>query len=291
MDGRIALLGKHRIAWAMGLSTMLHFFLLLLLSRQGEMLFFQLPDRSDNRPEKRIAFEIVETPEENRSQVPPDEAQLLSDKNSIARDGQQKNLADEGLPYSQGDTDVKQFPVVAGNETAGNRSQPEKQASGEPLTVKDEISYYGRSSDDTPKFNRDMLLGRRERIQSSYPQPAYDQRDMSTEELGGFSFNTYAWDFAPYLIDLKRRIQRNIYPPPAFTQLGFGGNNILRFRIYPDGRLEGPGVLGYHGEKALIETSRKAVEFSAPFKPLPDDFPEEYLQVTARFEYYVMGRH
>lgn len=291
MDGRIALLGKHRIAWAMGISTVLHFFLLLLLSQQGEMLFFQLPKRSVDSPEKRIAFEIVETPEENRSQVPPDEAQLLSDKNSIARDMLQKNLAGEGLPYSQGDVDTKHIPVVTGNETVGNRSQPEAQAAREPLTVKDEISYYGRSSDHTPKFNRDLLLGRRERLQSSFQQPAFDQRDLSAEELGGFSFNTYAWNFAPYLIELKHRIQRNIYPPPAFTQLGFGGNNIIRFRIYPDGRLEGPEILGYHGEKALIETSRKAVEFSAPFRPLPEDFPEEYLQVTARFEYYIMGRH
>ena len=39
------------------------------------------------------------------------------------------------------------------------------------------------------------------------------------------------------------------------------------------------------GEKALIETSKRAVQVSAPFPPLPEDFPEKYLVVTASFHY------
>jgi hypothetical protein len=54
--------------------------------------------------------------------------------------------------------------------------------------------------------------------------------------------------------------------------------------------LEGPQVLEYSGEKALIETSKKAIQVSAPFRPLPEDFPEKYLQVTARFQYFILGK-
>ena len=37
----------------------------------------------------------------------------------------------------------------------------------------------------------------------------------------------------------------------------------------------------------LLETSRNAIRVSAPFKPLPGEFPEQYLEVTARFYYYI----
>lgn len=46
-------------------------------------------------------------------------------------------------------------------------------------------------------------------------------------------------------------------------------------------------ILGSEGSQALIETSKKAVELSAPFWPLPDDFPREFLEVTAKFHYIV----
>ena len=62
---------------------------------------------------------------------------------------------------------------------------------------------------------------------------------------------------------------------------------LERFRITRDGQLIGQKILGYEGEKALIETSKRAVEVSAPFWPLPDDFPQDYLEVTARFYYIV----
>jgi outer membrane biosynthesis protein TonB len=74
------------------------------------------------------------------------------------------------------------------------------------------------------------------------------------------------------------------------THLGFGGSNVVRFRIFPKGHLEGPEVLGYNGEKALIETSKRAVQVSAPFPPLPEDFPEKYLEVTASFHYRTMRK-
>jgi hypothetical protein len=34
-------------------------------------------------------------------------------------------------------------------------------------------------------------------------------------------------------------------------------------------------------------TSSNAIEVSAPFLPLPRDFPEDYLEVTGKFIYFV----
>jgi len=278
----------------------IHFFFLLLFSQHGGNLLVQLPNGHAETNEKRIAFEIIETPEESRSQVPPDQAQLLSDKNSMTRNEADQGLPNSGLPYSEGEVNTKTFPSIASVGSQGVRSQPQDHEGKESTEAEETVNAhpsstysYNKSYNESyteKKFNRNLLLGRRGESPMSDQRPAYNQREFSADQLGGFSFNTYAWDFAPYLIELKRRIERNIYPPPAFTQLGFGGNNILRFRIFPGGQLEGPEVLGFKGEKALVETSRKSIQVSAPFNPLPDNFPEAYLEVTARFEYYIFGR-
>jgi outer membrane biosynthesis protein TonB len=106
--------------------------------------------------------------------------------------------------------------------------------------------------------------------------------------MGGFSLNTYQWDFAPYMLWLKNHVQRNIFPPAAFTRMGIiSGNTVLRFRISRDGVLQGMELAGYEGHKSLMETSVRAIQLSAPFRALPKDFPEDYLEVTAHFEYTI----
>jgi len=118
------------------------------------------------------------------------------------------------------------------------------------------------------------------------PEPSYRELQSSVERNGGISFNTYAWEWAPYLLKLKDLIQKNIFPPASFTRLGFGGSHLIRFRIARDGRLTGPHILGSDGDRVLTETSSKAITLSAPFPPLPDDFPESFLEVTVLFQYY-----
>jgi outer membrane biosynthesis protein TonB len=114
------------------------------------------------------------------------------------------------------------------------------------------------------------------------------QLEGRAAESGGLSFNTYDWDFAPYMLALKERISRNIFPPLAFSQWGMiDGDTMLRFKIYPDGRLADLELLGYRGHHTLMETSRFAVTTSAPFPGLPADFPKSYLEVTAKFSYFV----
>jgi outer membrane biosynthesis protein TonB len=90
------------------------------------------------------------------------------------------------------------------------------------------------------------------------------------------------------MLALKQRIGRNIFPPLAYTMLGMiDGDTMLRFKIYPNGRLADLELLGYRGHRTLMETSRSAVTISAPFPALPADFPKPYLEVTARFSYFV----
>ncbi len=227
-----------------------------------------------------MAFEIVDTPEANRSGLPPDRANLLSDKNSRARDNAE-GPPEGDLPYSQGDIDVKSLDPSS-TRNAQLSQMGENANARERETETREAWAEARTWNEGSGFSRERLLGQ----SPSQPAVRYKQEASSARDVGGLSFNTYAWDFAPYMLKLKHKIERNIYPPAAFTRLGFGGNNVLRFRIHPDGRLEGPGVLGYDGDKSLIQTSQTAIMASAPFDPLPKEFPEPFLEVTARFEYY-----
>ncbi len=301
MVARIHIKRDHAFLWAVLLSALLHLLLMFLYGRWG-VLQVILP-RLSHMPkpeEKRIAFEIVETPEESRTSTPPENATLLSDKNALARDSGPESLP-EGLPYSQGQGEVKEIPRPAVQDAqAGNAGLSGTEASGSQAGETSDPGFSGESdpsgtrysyipsvSEAGARFSREVLLGQNP-VPRETPRSAYEQLETGAKDVGGISFNTYEWEFAPYLLELKERIQRNLFPPPAFTQLGFEGINVIRFRIYPDGRMEGLEVLDFQGEKALVETSRKAILVSSPFNPLPRNFPERYLEVTGKFVYYIM---
>jgi len=90
------------------------------------------------------------------------------------------------------------------------------------------------------------------------------------------------------MLEMKRKVEHNVFPPPAFTYMGLiSGETILRFKVMPNGSVKDLEVLQYTGHSALKETSVNAIINSSPFKPLPADFPENYLEVTAAFTYYV----
>ena len=116
------------------------------------------------------------------------------------------------------------------------------------------------------------------------------QEEFSADNLGGFTFNTYAWKWAPYMQYMKQKVNSNLFPPPAFYRMGLiSGETIVRFRVMRDGKIENIEVLKYTGHRSLMETSVNALKGSDPLKPLPSDFPKslDFLEVTARFEYII----
>ena len=285
---------KHLIKISFIFSILLHFvFLLSYPWIRGVQIF---PSKIANLlidkkiEEKRLKFELVETPEDARSETPPDNAQLLSDKNTIARDQYQQKNKPIGDPYSDGDLDVKNLPVVP-FELAPLTEQGNRQKN-EPLK-ESEQTEASLNKFEYQKFSRKQLL----KSNPSYPnfeqqrspeRPLNDNKKFTAEELGGFSFNTYEWEFAPYMLEMKRKVERNVFPPPAFTYMGLiSGETLLRFKVMPNGEVKDLVVLKYTGHESLKETSVKAILNSSPFKPLPADFPEDYLEVTASFTYYV----
>ncbi len=121
-------------------------------------------------------------------------------------------------------------------------------------------------------------------------EPNFGSDGSASMTIGNITLNTTAWDFAPYLLDLKRRIRQKWIPPVAFAQLGaIHGYTWVSFRIYPDGRMQDLSVVETEGHDSLHRSSVNAVKGAAPFRELPDHFPEDYLEITFGFYYLLPG--
>ena len=297
-SNRLNIVQKHinKTSWI--ISILLHLLLLFLYKELREIQLFPLKKADPinaQELENRLVFELVETPDDAQTDRKPENTNLVSDKNSIARDQNQNKDKAQGNPYSEGDFDVKNLPLpkaelVPSESNSTNQNLDTKSEQAE----ENQSDEYAGNGYEYQKFSRKMLLANAS--QSVYSpmqkQPInrsiYDNENFNAEDLGGLTFNTYNWNFAPYLLEMKRKIESNIFPPPAFIRMGLiDGEILLRFKIMPNGVVKDLVVLEYIGHESLKETSIQAILNSSAFKPLPADFPENYLEVTGSFKYYV----
>ncbi len=256
-----------------------------------EPLVFVLQEQ--NRPKQ-----VVEVPDDAKVKDPPKDPRFASDKNALARNSETDPNLDMGDPFARGDFDFPELPTEQGpvgepgvQTEANNRSQEMANSQNKVEEEKTDNIVDNRKSD----FKREFLTRPRKTMQAgvsqNIPRVRYDNRKSRAPDMGGMSFNTYNWDFAPYMLVLKKKVQGNIFPPPAFTHMGLiRGETLLRFKIYPNGELRDLVLLEYTGHETLMKTSISSINISAPFQPLPADFPEPFLEVTAKFFFYIRGR-
>jgi len=246
--------------------------------------------------------QVVETPDDAKTVEKQDKANFLSDKNALARNEETKpdlkvdeayargDYKSHDLPVPQqpiGQTPLPKSPPIPEQKPQEKKEEPKEQQEPDPNSLQVENSGTAFIREFVMRKPNPHDPGVREQL----PGIRHENLESRARDMGGLSFNTYNWEFAPYLLMLKKRIQRNIFPPAAFSQLGLiSGESLIRFRIYPDGRLTDLQVLDYKGHESLMETSRKALQISAPFPALPKDFPEQFLEVTGKFMYIVQRR-
>ncbi|NOY79258.1 MAG: hypothetical protein GXO76_15505 [Calditrichaeota bacterium] len=283
-------LSKNKIIPFILLSLAFHLFLLWIYGVTVHFQWFPIQTKQEALKKNReIQFEFVETPK--AAPKKPKTARFYSDKNSEAANP--KKLGKKGpLPSSRGTIpNPEMSQLAAAPEKPSVVKKPKAEAekkSVEKVLKREESPLFSSRQQTYETFSPDKLTGRRSRPMTSPSNLSYENAEFNVDKLGGLAFNTYDWDFAPYMIYLKKRIQQHIFPPPAFTKLGLiQGHTLLRFRIYPDGHLDKVQLVRYEGHKTLMETSVNAVEISAPFKPLPRDFPKDYLEITGSFWYIV----
>jgi len=268
---------KNKLSIYIVASIVVHILLLLLL-QTDKSVFFK-PQQPDSLPkEDRLVFELIETPD-LEDQIPDTESELVSDKNTKASDLNENELSESNIPFQTGETTLKSF-----NEIFPEQKKQDGVSRPNEETISDILADINKNK---PSFLDEFQ--KRQKLQNlTQNKPEYNQELSSTRKKGGVKFNTYAWDFAPYMLQLKRKVQGNINPPYAFSRLGaIDGDTLIRFKIMQDGSLQDLEILGSDAHYTLDDTSTRAITYSAPFVPLPSNFPEPYLEVTALFSYII----
>lgn len=92
-------------------------------------------------------------------------------------------------------------------------------------------------------------------------------------------------DFGPYMRELQRRIKLNWDPPKGNESKTV----VLLFKIARDGRLISCRVHRSSGLPSADQAALKAVELTAPFRPLPADFKGQSIDIQFTFDYRVFG--
>jgi hypothetical protein len=286
---------------------LLHIFLLLVWEGVIKLDFLRIEIPKPPPEEQPIVFDlqppqkptrVIETPDDAKTVEKQTKGKFLSDKNALARNKETDPNLKVDEAFSRGIIESHELPTP--RQPIG-KPQPPPQPQQQPSKEKQKAETQEKADRDRERlliedsgtsFYREYVLKRpnpmNPGVTERLPSATHDNRASRAEDMGGLSFNTYNWNFAPYLLMLKRRIGRNIFPPAAFSQLGLiSGDSLIRFRIYPGGKMTSLEVLGYNGHKTLMETSYRAIEVSAPFPPLPSDFPEPFLEITGKFMYIV----
>ena len=270
--------------WAYTAAILLHILFLLIENPLWRAaIIAPQPEKIPESPP--LTFEFVDVPQ-NRDDAPPEETTLLAERDNISRDQQTAPLPESHLPFSDGISRAKNIATPAQGKSRSETPGAERtqETTDNPFSFKDELQ---KNPEEAQKERERAVLGG-----EVLPQVRIDMDNRKTRALerGGLQLSTYAWDYAPYMKYLQRHIDRHIYPPRAFELGMIDGMTRVKFRIWRDGRLEGPELIDYKGHDLLRDTSLKAVELSAPFKPLPPDFPDEYLDITGTFEYIIFRK-
>ncbi len=270
----------HRWRWslkrALFLSASLHLITPILAAKCDSVTGW-LSAEEIEVPEVRepIVFEFIEpAPGPEAEEVP--ETKLASTKRSVARSEGAADDAENDFPFSKGDSPVKEV-----------RTSPlpsELLRSPEPVFPREPKSEEGRGEPEHLPLSPSEI--RRSVRHSIEEDRKFKNRKGRSAPPGDLAFNTVDFEYAPYLLELKRRIEENWYPPVAFQAgLPYRGASVVRFAVEKDGRLGLLELKSGADHVSLDTAAMNSIRFGAPFPPLPDDFPEKRWVITCTFHY------
>lgn len=274
---------RGRLRWSLKrtviLSALLHLLGPLFVARCDPVTGWLEADEVEaSPPEERepIVFEFVDPPPGPEPEEAP-ETNLVSTKKSLARTETEAPAPAEGneQPFSIGDSPLKE------NLSPRAVEEPMPTTPGE---AEEEAPREGEGA--PPKAFSFSPSSIRREVTRSIEESRYDNKKGSAALPGDLSFNTVDFEFAPYLLELKKRIEEKWYPPVAFRGgLPYGGAALIRFAVEKDGTLGLLELVEGADHPSLDTAALNAVRFGAPFPPLPDDFPEKRWVITCTFYY------
>jgi len=290
----------NRLFWVMILlSLLLHLglsFLFLEVRDRVAGLNVVKPDIAEI--EKRVIFELVDVPTNAEPLTHHVDTPYVSSRSARAADLSTDQSLPVAEPMSMGDFErltefgeqPEQSQIDELAETQPAEKEYESTESSETLSAQSR-EFFNEASFSSDRFKREDKVSPRPETQ--LVRPLRRNTESRAPSSGGFSLNTYDWEFAPYLQDMKAKIERNLYVPDAFRRMGLiNGETAVRFRVYRDGHVENIQVLKTEGHESLMHSSVNSVKAAQPFKPLPSDFPAdlEFLEVTALYSFINLNK-
>jgi outer membrane biosynthesis protein TonB len=255
--------------WLMGYKNLLAFNTAADSESPPEEVTFVFPE---NRPENQPR-EVFQNMRENEEV--PDQSNYLSDKNSRARNAERTGKTGDA-------------PASTGNTPFANLSNPASERSFRKFTQKrfSSEALTGETTQKPKTAQEESGEQSTQSVQSEGSNQMYNQKNFSVEEVGAISLSTYRWEWAPYINAMKNKLSRVWYAPSAYYELGLiHGYTVIMYTIDRSGNLLKMDVLKHEGHPSLEKSSADAIQALFPFQPLPDDFPDETLTITAKLYY------
>ncbi len=303
-------LSRARKREALWLSVILHLFVIILLWNT-EKLMGLLPHRTVN-----LAMRTDQSKDATFLELPPDaqkltrrpDAKVISDKDRIATSKapqinreELKKILDASRAGRPGEMQQQQQP------TQGQQAPQEnpQQSSGfvQPQT-NDQTAQLRLPPQNrpTPNFNISTTPGSMidqavhgvaanrghyggEGQAGEFGSPgrsgakALDQAEILTDTMGV--------DFGPYLTRVVQIVKQNWYnimPPSVYPPIFKQGKLAIEFVILKDGTVSGMMLDTSSGDVPLDRAAWGSITASAPFPPLPREFPGKLLGL--RFYYF-----
>lgn len=192
----------------------------------------------------------------------------------------------EPAPLPETDTSNEQ-PVLSGSDAATPTPEPPSESEPDVATRLPSTTQPEPAPPNNPNGSAaDLLGGDYQRTLANGGGDAF----FSPEALAYESVLNPSQidalkdiDLGPYFDEVKRRVKRNWNPSTRAEEY----TTFLTFDIEKNGQITGLRVTQSSGSPQVDRESLAAVQNSAPFAPLPPDFPLESLGVRFSFNIYI----
>lgn len=279
----------------LSISVLLHLIGLLLISGFNLLAFSAKPAPEPAEP-LELVFEQPNPPVKTQENIPEKFYELVENPNANKQQPQESNMLSTAASISQAPAIVPgQLRAVPGSETEEkNATQSVEESPAQTEKMQEALEKSVLAFKENRNFDRSALTGKSEppkideatQSGETRGETSHRPKGFNADLVGDFALSTYEWEWAPYWLAFKRKLNRVWYAPPAYYELGLiYGHTILRFKISRDGNISDLEVLRQVGHSSLQMSSVSAIQAVFPFLPLPSNFPDEYLEVTVKMIY------
>lgn len=235
------------------------------------------PQQEPVPPLPNKLYDVMENP--NADNQKPVNSNLLAEKSSVSAAPDRGDPGKALAPRSE--AEPQQFNDLTREEQQESQQQPEEAAD-----LKGTENVF--AMEHQRLFSKDLVAKQLQKksVQQPVEQSTENkksapltQKDFEAELIGEPRLSTYAWDWAPWWLAFKRKIFQYWYIPTAWQMGLISGYTVVSIKVSREGELMEYEILDHKGHPSLRESSENVLESTFPFKALPPDFPEKYLEI------------